>query len=312
MSREFPDIQQSDYIDVGLLNLLRRDLAALTTFSGEGRPTGAPTGTMYDDTVNKVLACDGQTIIDYGHGYNTTVNLADKYQPLSTTLTKFASVNVPASGGMTDGTSVFPISAYFRGLNLTSEATLTTTLELGELAYKSKLGTSDFLDFNLTREKFEDGLITESPFSTGDVVFSLNNVGRPGWVRLGENVTLGNTVSGATYRGDMYKDLYVKMWQNPELECYDMFGNVVEKGATADVDWSANRRIRMVDKLEMFSGRPTTVMADEVSAGFQLEFQCKYSGYYDLHLVSGGGGSATCGSGGHGYSSYVVPAIGGS
>lgn len=311
MSREFPNVRQTDYIDTGLLDLLKRDVSALSSFSGEGTPSNAPQGTFYDDTVNGVLACDGNTIIDYRNGYETSANLAAKYQPVNEELTKYASVTVPSTGGLLCNTSVIAMSSYFRLLNLTSVSAFKNSLELGTLANKSVVKTEDFIDFTLQPDKFEEPLLEDAPFKTGDILYSLSNAGKAGWIRLEDNVTLGGELSGAVYRGATYKNLYTLMWERTDTVCYTMTGDPAEKGVSADADWSANKRLTLPSKRSLFNG-PTNTIIVETTAEISKTLTLQAPGYYEIYVVTGGGGSASSGSGGKGsYTSGEYPPIGG-
>ena len=160
MSREFPEVRPEDYIDSGLLDLLKRDLAALTTFSGEGAPTNAPEGAFYNDLKNKTLSCNGETIINYKAGMLNKDTLERKYQPLNAELTQYSNVT-PLKNSLISKTSVLAITSYFTSLNLANLASFKSELKLGNLAAKNKVSTNDIANQTISINKFKEPFRTK-------------------------------------------------------------------------------------------------------------------------------------------------------
>lgn len=288
MSREFPDVQRSDFIDEGLLKLLQRDLAALTTFSGEGAPENGPEGVFYNDLLNRVIATKDEKIIDYKVGTPNSGSLERSYQPLHSELTLFSNI-VPEKNSVVSFKSLLSITTFFCSLDLKNLDTFKAAFGFGDLAYKNKISLTDVTDQTVGVEKFKEPLITEPPFKTGDVVFSLSNTKTEGWVRLEDSITVGSFISGATYNNPDYKNLYLLMWNHPETSVQTMYGNTTDKGESALEDWDANKRLMLPSKHSLFTSQPdTTLTSDFVKV--EREFNLK-AGLYEVYLVGGGSNS---------------------
>lgn len=295
MSREFPNVQQNDFIDEGLLDLLKRDLAVLTTFSGEGAPENTPDGIFYNDLLNKQIATKNEKIIDYKVGTPNSGSLERSYQPLHSQLTLFSSIT-PTNNSLISFKKVLSITTFFCSLNLNNVDTFKSAFNLGALAYKNKISVTDIAEQSVGIEKFKEPLITETPFKTGDVVFSLSNTKTGGWIRLEDSLTIGSFMSGASYNGDDYKNLYLLMWNHPYSSLQTMYGGTTEKGASASADWESNKRLKLPSKHELFTARPGEVVLE---ANKPVEKQLfLQEGVYEITLVGGAGGGAACGRGG--------------
>lgn len=309
MSREFPDVQRSDFIDEGLLNLLKRDLAVLTTFSGEGAPENGPEGVFYNDLLNKEIATKDEKIIDYKVGTPNSGSLERSYQPLHPELTLFSNV-IPTNNSLVSFTTLLSITTFFCSLNLKNIDTFKAAFNFGDLAYKNKISLTDIADQSVGVEKFEEPLITESPFKTGDVVFSLSNTKSGGWVKLEDSVTIGSFISGASYNGNDYKNLYLLMWNHPEASVQTMYGQTSEKGASATEDWDANKRLRLPSKHSLFTKQPGSILFEANEPAEKEVFLRE--GVYEITLVGGaGGGAASGGGGGSNVGGNTANAIGG-
>lgn len=309
MSREFPDVQQDDFIDEGLLDLLKRDLAVLTTFSGEGAPENAPDGVFYNDLLNKEIASIDEKIIDYKVGTPNSGTLERSYQPLHPELTLFSEV-IPTKDSVISFNTALSITTFFCSLNLSNLDTFKSAFNFGALAYKNKISVTDIADQSVGVEKFEEPLITESPFKTGDVVFSLSNNKTGGWIRLEDSLTIGSFISGASYNGNDYKNLYLLMWNHPDSSVQTMYGDAAEKGASATEDWENNKRLQLPSKHSLFTTRPGDVVL-ESNEPVEKELFLR-EGVYEITLVGGaGGGAASGGGGGSNVGGNTANAIGG-
>lgn len=295
MSRDFPNVQQNDFIDEGLLDLLKRDLAVLTTFSGEGVPDDGPDGVFYNDLLNKQIATKDEKIIDYKVGTPNSGTLERSYQPLHQELTLFSSI-IPTNNSVISFKTALSITTFFCSLNLNNVDTFKSAFKFGELAYKNKISVTDIADQSVGVEKFEEGLITEPPFKTGDIVFSLSNTKTGGWIRLDDSLTIGSFISGAAYNGNDYKNLYLLMWTHPDSSVQTMYGGAAEKGASATDDWENNKRLKLPSKHSLFQTRPGDVVL-EANEPVEKELFLR-KGVYEITLVGGAGGGAGCGKGG--------------
>jgi microcystin-dependent protein len=83
-------------------------------------------------------------------------------------------------------------------------------------------------------------------WTTGDVKLTLKTVADPGWVMMDDG-SIGNATSGATTRAnDDCEALFKLLWDNIDnawCPVQDSAGNAVARGASAQEDWDASRRI---------------------------------------------------------------------
>lgn len=89
--------------------------------------------------------------------------------------------------------------------------------------------------------------LLNSQWQTGDIKVSFTNTVPDGWL-LVNNTTIGNDLSGSTYIGDDYFNLYSVVWafaQNDDL--LTSGGAATTKGLTALADWGANKRLYLPD-----------------------------------------------------------------
>ena len=82
----------------------------------------------------------------------------------------------------------------------------------------------------------------QAAWSTGDVKLTYKTTPDVGFIMLGENVSIGNTPSAATFAGSGYHDLFVLLWNVVPAS----MGLVTPtRGGSAESDWAANKVLRM-------------------------------------------------------------------
>ena len=238
MTQNFKDIVRSDYIDTGLLDLLDRDLTALTAMSGESDPETPPEDAIYDNRTSGVIKLNGDVLIDYKNKLLNSTMLSNALQPLNLILTNISAgeLEVPCVV-CTDG-SVYSLSSY--GTTAINAQTIDGTKTLSK---RSTVRSQHISNNSVTQEKLKTPLIEEGPFKCGDILYSCRSGGRSGFVRLGVGFTIGGASSGATYRSDAYFNLYTLLWSKENAVLRDISGTVVEKGNSALSDFGNGKSV---------------------------------------------------------------------
>lgn len=238
MTQNFKDIVRSDYIDTGLLDLLDRDLTALTAMSGESDPETPLEDAIYDNRTSGVIKLNGDVLIDYKNKLLNSTTLSNALQPLNLILTNISAggLEVPCVV-CTDG-SVYSLSSY--GTTAINAQTIDGTKTLSK---RSTVRSQHISNNSVTQEKLKTPLIEEGPFKCGDIVYSCRSGGRSGFVRLGVGFTIGGASSGATYRSDAYFNLYTLLWSKENAVLRDISGTVVEKGDSALSDFGNGKSV---------------------------------------------------------------------
>ncbi len=134
-------------------------------------------------------------------------------------------------------------------------------LQPGAVNTAFEIGTNEQGYLNL------EALINASLFKTGDVKFSLRPSSSPdaGWLACDDG-TIGNATSNATHVGIGTYALFIVIWNgvnNTYAPIYDSAGVASIRGATANADYIANKRL----SLTKAAGR---VIADAIGSGAVL------------------------------------------
>lgn len=241
MAQDFENIATTDFIDTGLLRLLARDLTALTVMSGESDPVSSPNDAVIDNTTQGVLKINGDIIIDYKNKLLNSTALADRLQPLSSLLTNFSDAAISASCLINTDGEVVPFTNY--GV---SAANNTIVDGSKILAKKDIIGTGQINNSSVTQAKLETSLPEGNVFNCGDFLRSLNTGNRNGFLKLGTNYSVGSSISNATYRNDLYFNLYSLLWSKPNAVVRDLSLNVITKGSSADSDFANGNSIDLI------------------------------------------------------------------
>lgn len=88
------------------------------------------------------------------------------------------------------------------------------------------------------------GVDATSVFTTGDVKPHFGTEDMEGWVQC-NGETIGSELSSAKYFGAEFEFLFKHLWNTGVLQVFA--GTVPARGATANEDWDANRRILLPD-----------------------------------------------------------------
>lgn len=309
MSQNFPNITGEDYIDSGILALQDRDNAVLTWFGGTATPNNPFNNLIWNDLSTNSIKwyhnSDWETIIDYGQDYITSSNLSVSYQALNSNLTDYSEVSVSGTGFITN--EWIPISSFF--INKLWSG-FKDNIEIGNLAYKSKLGTQEIEDGSISIDKLTTTVDTVAPFKVGDVIPSFNPGNKSGCVKMSKSAdvvfTIGATASNSTYTGNTYKNLFRFVWQNQSLPIYNSNGVSTTKGSNWEADWNNNKRLQLPCYDVPNNDEPSE---RKISSGVGT-FTVSKSGYYEVILVGGGGGGAGNSAGTWGHQSLCCGAAG--
>lgn len=240
MTQSFKDIATTDFIDTGLLDLLARDMTALTAMSGDSDPSSPPTDAIYDNTTAGVIKLNGNTFIDYRNGLLTSTILTSLYQPLNSILTAISGASISTDCLITTNGEVVPVDNY--GLS----AAIDTEVDgAGSISKRTIIATSDIDNGSITATKLAGAISTTPVFNPGDVLFSLNTTPRQGFLRLAEGYSVGSSTSSATYAGNSYYNLYEVLWANQNALLRDSLGNITTRGSSASDDFASNKSVEL-------------------------------------------------------------------
>ena len=297
MSRVFEDVSNTDYIDTGLLRLLERDRAALSTMSGYTTFTSPIQYLFYlnlaTKTLNTLHDSKDDVVIDFSHRIANSDSIKRLMQPLNENLTRFSGVSVSGQGLISHNAFV-TMSKFFNNDFKTENVTeCRNSIGLGELALQNKIDGSDIPDNELTLSKFKASILVDDQFSTGDIFYSYRNDTRNGCLLLGDGFTMGGNLSGGTYRNVAYKELFSVLWQNPDAILYTSTGNLTTKGENAESDFNANKRILLPRKLSLFNQYFNQSLSPTVST--PLTFTVETPSYFEIIMSGASGGYANGG-----------------
>lgn len=288
--QEYPHIHGEDFIDIGIEDVQRRDNSTATYFSGEKAPVGVPNHTIWNDTVNKILKyLEEDTwipFIDYSKEKAHKIDLEKGYQPISNNL--FELINHKGEGqGIDTGAEWIPISDFYIN-NFPKD------LNFGKLSKKSEIITSDLEDGVVTIDKLDSHIAAKSPTSIGDVILSLNQGTKDGFVKLSKTetniFTVGSTSSNSTYAGLIYKNLYNFLW-NKNYTIYNRGGVVTTRGNNSEEDWISNKKIELPTVLIPGRNKPANNVVFSGGGGPGVYTVNIPEGRYYVTCVGGGGGS---------------------
>lgn len=263
MSQEYPEIPITEIMYDSLAKILERDNTSLTLGAGTSFPQE-----LEDWMVGRVcLRTDLKTLymlesvnpvswkemINFSEELATKAYVEKNYQPLNSNLTALSS----AVGGSDqipyfttkDTMSTISLTNYLaKWLSVSDADAARSLLGLGALAQKDTVGTSDIKDKAITTAKLNYTPITAGEgYTTGDIKESYNSATEDGFITLPSSgtATIGDSSSGATYKGDTYSNLFVKLWASSACSVLTSSGGSSSKGSTATNDWSGHKRLTL-------------------------------------------------------------------
>lgn len=326
MSQKFPDIESTDYIDVGILDLQDRDDAVLTMFAGNDEPENPFQDLIWNDLSEKCLKRYNnnawEILINYGNNYITEVRLEREFQKLNSVLTDYSSVNVNGTGFINN--TWIPVSSFF--INRLSQE-IPNNIELGSLAYKNKITQNDIANNTIAITNLTETIETNPPYKVGDCIESFNNGNKEGCVKLSKSnsikYTVGASSSSSTYSGSNYENLFRFVWTHCNLPIYTSTGIITSKGASWQSDWNTNKRLELPHIDVASDGAPSnpTIIYSSISgtrSSESLDIKTTFNsqktvwgtvnipkdGFYEIILVGGGGGSSDRGDYPNNHSGY--------
>lgn len=125
----------------------------------------------------------------------------------------------------------------------------TSRLRTGSSIRQSQQSANFILpEGSVTTDQLSDGVIQDllaAFVPTGSIEPWLFNTIKTGWIEL-SGQTIGSPDSGADYAGDDALDLFTLFWtdyDNTALPILDSAGASSSRGASAALDWAANKRL---------------------------------------------------------------------
>ncbi len=124
-------------------------------------------------------------------------------------------------------------------------------------------------DATTTVKEKIDGMAT-SGFETGFILPFPKRVAPNGFIMATEGYSIGNTLSGADYEGNDYKNLYALLWENAEISDNMAIISSV-KGVSWNADWDIGKTIT-IDLANYFL-RPAKCDVNNIGEKIQDAFQ---------------------------------------
>lgn len=269
MSQNYNDIPVTEKVYDSLEKLLERDKTGITLGSGTSFPQE-----IEDWMVGRVcLRTDLRSlyylestdpitwslILDFSKELATKEYVDNTYQPLNSNLTALSQLTMSADKipyfNSSTSMSTLDLNSFTRNLlNAANASNVRTLLGLGSLALVDKINSSNISTY------INDGVITAAKlnftpitagegYSVGDIKESYNSAAESGYLELNKGYTIGDSSSGATYKGTAYNTLYLKLWSLSCTVTYSSSGAQVAKGNTSTQDWSAHKRLSLPNGL---------------------------------------------------------------
>ena len=270
MSQEYQNISVTEKVYDSLPKLLERDETTATASAGTAFPQEVSSWMIgraclrtdqralyYLSNANPVT---WTLMIDFSQPLATLSQVQAGYQPLNQNLTALSQLQISANTipyfNSATTMSTLTLTTFLRDwLNLSNAAAARSSLGLGSLATVNKITSSNantYIDnaslpiskFNFTPIKTGEG------YSVGDVKETYNSrtkaaANTEGWCLLNKNYTIGDSSSGASYTGNDYQALYLKIWGLDNVDYYTSSGGASSKGSSASADWNAHKRISL-------------------------------------------------------------------
>lgn len=269
MSQNYQKINLTDKMYDSLPKILERDDASATAFSGNNYPQeiedwmkGLICLRLDLKQLNYLSSLDPvrwDTIVDFSQELATLDFVQTNYQPLHSVLTAFSSLpfaknQLPYFNSNTT-MSTLPITNFGKRIMNTENAeTARELLELGNLSTKDKITSDDIVNGSITENKLAYTPIKEKDgYTIGDIKESFNSDIEEGYILMKNDISIGAEGSGATYTGDEFQSLFMKLWILDSVIMLDSSGNQIGKATTATGDWGAKRRLVLPKYMNYFN-----------------------------------------------------------
>lgn len=265
MSQEYQNISVTEKVYDSLPKLLERDDTGVTASAGTAFPQELDSkmlGRVCLRTDQKILyylsKLDPVTwtlMIDFSQPLATLDEVETNYQPLNSNLTALSNLSITANTipyfNSATSMSTLTVTDFTRSLFQVNNASgARSLLGLGNLATVNSISSSNVdsyignsslpvSKFNFTPIKSGEG------YTVGDVKESYNSANETGWLLLNKGYTIGDSSSGATYRGNDYQALYLKIWGLANVSYYNSDGSASSQGSSASNCWNAHRRMSL-------------------------------------------------------------------
>lgn len=270
MSQEYRDIPVSEKVYDSLSKLLERDETGVTASTGTDFPAVETwmVGRLCLRTDLKTLyylasvdqeGAHWEAMIDFSKPLATLESVQSNYQPLNSNLTALSNLPIQSNSipyfSSSTSMSVLPMSDFLRNWLSTQNASEgRNKLGLGYLSTINQINSSNVSscidDYSLPISKFNFTPIRSNEgYTTGDIKESYNSDWEEGYIELNHGYTIGDYESGATYQGNDYNNLYVKLWGSSSVTFYTSWGEVTSRGSSSTADWSAKKRLGLPNGL---------------------------------------------------------------
>lgn len=278
MSQEYQNISVTEKVYDSLPKLLERDETGATLSAGTSEPQSIASwmiGRVFLKTDSKTLAYLSSTspvvwttMLDFSQPLATLQQVVAGYQPLNSNLTALSQLVISANTipyfNSATSMSLLAVTNFTRDLFECEDADdVRTLLNLGDLSTVDSITSSNvdayIANGSLPVSKFNFRPITVGEgYTVGDVKESYmyynnsteenNDIANDvtnGYLRLNKGYTIGDSSSGATYRGNDYQALYFKIWGLGNVSYYNSDGSASSQGSSASNCWNAHRRISL-------------------------------------------------------------------
>lgn len=265
MSQDYQTISVTDKVSDSLDKLLERDETSATLSAGTQDPQNIASwmvGRVFLKTDSKTLSYLSSTnpvewavMLDFSQPLATLQDVEEGYQPLNSNLTALSNLVISANTipyfNSPTTMSVLSVTDFTRSLFQVNDASgCRSLLGLGALATVNSITSNNvdtYIDdaslpvskFNFTPIRSGEG------YTVGDVKESYDSTNEAGYLLLNRGYTIGDSSSGATYKGASYQALYYKIWGLANVSYYTSSGTSTTKGSSSSADWSAHKRISL-------------------------------------------------------------------
>lgn len=199
-------------------------------------------------STSSTVSVELQQFFGTGGSPSASVNTAVLTAALTNVWTRYtASITLPNINGKTLGSNGDDCLKLLINLPLNSVATVDTV----NCQLQNSDEITDF-SFDTLSDQFKKIItrVDEAVATTGDVKFSLNAT-QSGWITCNDT-TIGNSSSGADRVGNYTKGLFTLIWNivsNSYAPIYNSDGSSGTRGASAEADFNANKRLALTKAL---------------------------------------------------------------